>query len=313
MNRNRLWLLILGLLIAILALTACSGGKKPVIKLVENPWEAAQLNTTIARLLLEEEMAFPVEIVPIDSVEQWAVLANGEAHVSLEVWPSGHTERAQDYIEKQKSIEHGGPLGPVGRIGWYIPQYLHHEHPELATWEGLQAPENVALLATADTGDKGQFIGGNPDWVSIHEDIIKNLDLDFEVVYAGSEEAEIAILNEAFSKQEAILFYFWTPHWAFVPYDLVRVELPPYSDECYAKASTGGVDCDYPEDPLYKIFWSGFKDYAPEAYQFLKNFNYTSLDQITMLAMMELDEKSVEETARTWIEDNESVWRTWIP
>ena len=291
--------------------------RESVIKLVENPWEAAQLNTTIARILLEEELGLPVEVVLFDSVAQWESIANGEAHVSLEVWPSGHIERAHEYIgdslTEQKRIEHGGPLGPMGRIGWYIPAYLHRAHPELATWEGLQDPANVALFTTVETGNKGRFLSGDPAWVTIHEDIIKNLDLDFEVVYAGSETAEIAILEEAFDKQEAILYYFWTPHWAFVPYDMVRVTLPPYSEECYAKADTGGTDCDYPEEPLYKIFWSGFSDYAPRAYQFLKNFNYSNLDQIMMMAMMKLENKSIEEAARLWIAENESVWREWIP
>lgn len=56
--------------------------------------------------------------------------------------------------------------------------------------------------------------------------------MDFEVVYAGSEQAQLAALDSAYSREEPFLFYFWTPHSAFAKYDLVNVALPEYSDEC---------------------------------------------------------------------------------
>ena len=46
-------------------------------------------------------------------------------------------KRQAEYIEKQKVVEDGGPIGVVGRIGWYMPTYMVTAHPELATWEGL--------------------------------------------------------------------------------------------------------------------------------------------------------------------------------
>lgn len=319
--RSSKWLFLA--LAAILVTTACvaptppqqeeAAAPKPVIKLAENPWSASRINVAVAKIILEEEMGFPVEVVTLDENAQWAALANGDIHASQEVWPSGHAENIQQYIEEQGVVEDAGPLGVVGKIGWYIPSYLLDEHPELATWEGFTDPENAALFSTAETGDKGQFLAGDPSWVQYDADIIKNLGMNLEVVVAGSEEAVLAALDSAASRQEPILFYFWTPHSIHAKYDLTEVELPEYSDECYAKAETGGIDCDYPADVLFKIFWSGFKDYAPEAYQFLKNFNYTNEDQIEMIADVELEDKTVEEAARAWLEKNEDEWKTWIP
>jgi glycine betaine/proline transport system substrate-binding protein len=286
---------------------------QPVILLAENPWSASALNVAVARILLEEQLGYQVEVVTIGESAQWPAIAAGELHASLEVWPSGHAENVAEYIDNQGLVENGGPLGPVGKIGWYIPTYMLEEHPELATWEGFTTPEAAALFATAETGDKGQFLTGDPSWTQYEDDIIANLGLDFQIVAAGSEEAILAALDAAYSRQEPLLFYFWTPHSIHAKYDLTEVKLPPYSEECYAKAESGGIDCDYPPDELFKIFWVGLADAAPEAYTLLKKMNYTTEDQISMIAAVELDGMSVEDAARQWLDANEAAWSAWLP
>lgn len=307
------WVVCVALLVAACAARPTAAPSKPLIKLAVNPWVAAELNAAVAQIILQDSLGFPVELVPIDEYQQWESLAKGQVHASLEVWPSGHAEDVKTYIETQHSVEHGGELGPVGKMGWYIPSYLLRKYPELASWEGFKDPQNVALFSSPETGNKGRFLAGDPSWVQYDEDIIRNLGLDFQVVRLGSEEALIAALDAAYGKQEPILLYFWTPHWAYILYDLTPVTLPAYSGECYAKAEQGGIDCDYPAEPLFKVFWPGLKEYAPEAYTVLKNMNYTNRDQIAMMAMVQIDKKSSAQAARAWIEQNEPVWKAWLP
>jgi glycine betaine/proline transport system substrate-binding protein len=332
MNRQRKFILglLVGLLITVLAACAAplapqsagpatdasppaqTSDSKPVIKLAENPWSASQLNVAVAKILLEEKLGYQVEVVSIDENAQWPALASGDLHASLEVWPSGHAENVAEYIDKQQLVENGGSLGVVGKIGWYIPTYLLTDHPELATWEGFTTPESAALFATAETGDQGQFLAGDPSWVQYDADIMKNLGIPFQIVNAGSEEAILAALDSANSRQEPIIFYFWTPHSVHAKYDLTEVKLPDYSDECYAKAAEGGVACDYPADNLFKVFWAGLKDAAPDAYSLLQKMNYSTADQISMIAAVELDGKSVDDAARAWIDANETTWSVWL-
>jgi len=292
---------------------AASSGEKITVKLAENPWSGSQVNVAVAKILLEKEMGYTVELVTIDENAQWPALASGDLTASLEVWPSGHAENVAQYIDDQGVVENAGLLGPVGVIGWFMPAYMLDKDPDLATWEGFTKPETAALFSTAETGDKGQFLAGDPSWVQYDADIIKNLGMNIEVVTAGSEEAILAALDSAYSREEPIVFYFWTPHSVHAQYDLVQVELPAYSDECYAKIDAGGVDCGYPPDNLFKIVGSSLKDEAPDVYQFLKNFNYSTQDQIQMIAAVELDGKSAEEAAQAWIDGNEDKWKAWIP
>ncbi len=290
-----------------------SSADKPIIKLAENPWSGSQVNVAVAKILIEEQLGYPVEIVTIDENAQWPALASGDLDASLEVWPSGHAENVAQYIQDENVVENVGLLGPVGEIGWFMPAYVTEQTPELATWEGFTNPDNAQRFATAETGDKGQFLAGDPSWVQYDEDIINNLGMEMQVVTAGSEEAILAALDSAYSREEPIVFYFWTPHSVHAQYDLVQVELPGYSDECYAEAESGGVDCAYPSDELFKIVSADLKDKAPDVYTFLRNFNYSTEDQIEMIAAVELDEKSPEEAARAWIEGNKDTWQAWLP
>lgn len=156
-------------------------GEKISIILAENPWPGSQVNVAVAKILLEEKMDFPVEIIAIDENAQWSALATGDLHASLEVWPSRHADNVAQYIDDQQVVENAGLLGPAG------------------------------------------------------------------------------------------------------------------------------------EDELFKVVASSLKDDAPEAYEFLKNFHYSTEDQSALIAAVEADGKSVEEAAQAWIDENETIWQDWLP
>ena len=169
------WPLLTALTALALLVTACGGAaqNKIPIKLAENPWAGSSINVNVAKIILQKELGYEVEIVTIDENGQWPAIATGDISASLEVWPSGHAENIAQYIDDQKVVENAGELGVVGKIGWYVPTYVVEERPELATWEGFKDPANAALFATAETGELGQFLAGDPSYVQYDADIIK--------------------------------------------------------------------------------------------------------------------------------------------
>ncbi|MDH3296558.1 MAG: hypothetical protein OER95_19730, partial [Acidimicrobiia bacterium] len=272
---------------------------KPTISFVVNPWTASALNVEVARQLIESELGYPTEAVTIDENEaMFTGLADGTVDAVLEIWPSGITESEQAFFD-DGTVENFGELGAVGAIGWFVPSYVIDEHPELATWEGYTTPEAAALFATAETGDNGRFLGTDPSYSQYDEQIITNLSLPFEVQWSGSEPATVAELDARVAASEPVLMYWWTPTAAVSKYDLVKVELPPYTDECGASAAAGdgGVDCDYPEDVIIKAVSPALADKAPEVYEFLKAFTITNDDQLSMLPAVEIDGEDPEDVA----------------
>lgn len=311
---NKKFVFSLVLTAVLIAMSACGGGgsadSNPTITLVENPWPASELNVAVAELIIENELGNAVEIVALDENAQWDAIASGDVDASLEVWPSGHGERIEEYINELGTVEDGGPLGPSGEIGWYVPNYVVEQNPELASWQGYQDASVGSMFASAETGENGRFLGADPSWVQYDETIISNLGLPFQVVWTGSEDALLAEVSSAYSRQEPVLFYFYEPHAIFSQFDLTQVELPEYSDDCYADETA--IACAYPADQLMKIFNAELEEKDPEVYEFLQNFNYSSDAQIEMLAMLDAG-MSVEEAAQAWVDANEDVWRDWLP
>jgi len=278
-----------------------------------NPWTGSAVNANIAKILLEQQLGYTVNLVDIDEFAQFPALSTGELDATLEVWPSGHAEDYATYIEGDGSIVDGGELGVVGKIGWYVPTYVVDEHPEVATVEGLN--DNASLFATAETGDKGQMLDGDPSFVSFDQEIVENLGLDFEVVVAGSEAALLSELETAYQNEEPLLFYWYTPHWGNQKYDLTEVALPEVTEECTAAASTktgDGYACDYPPDVLYKAFNADLGSRAPEAFAFLSAMSYENAAQEEVAFAVDVDGETPEEAAQTWVDANQDTWQPWV-
>jgi glycine betaine/proline transport system substrate-binding protein len=125
----------------------------------------------------------------------------------------------------------------------------------------------------------------------------------------------VAELQARVAAEEPILMYWWTPTAAVAAYDLQMVELPEYTEECGASAAAGdgGVDCDYPEDVLYKAASAMLEEKDPAVFSFLQNFTITNEDQLGMLPAVEIDGEDPAEVAAQWVADNEDVWSAWLP
>lgn len=308
--------LLLALTALALMAAACGGDAgSEEITLIVNPWTASRLNAEVAKNIIESELGNPVEIVEVNENDaMFTGMADGTLDAVLEIWPSGVTDAETAYFD-EGSVVDIGELGAVGKIGWFVPSYVIDEHPELATWEGFADPELAALFATAETGDMGRFLGTDPSYAQYDEQIIANLGLPLEVVFSGSEPATVAEVDARFAANEPIVLYWWTPTAAVAKYDLVNVELPPYTEECGASAAAGdgGVDCDYPEDVLFKAASGMLEEKAPDVFTFLENFTITTDDQLEMLPAVEIDGEDPAAVAAEWVSNHEDTWRAWLP
>jgi glycine betaine/proline transport system substrate-binding protein len=281
------------------------------IKLAVNAWVGAEANANVAANLLRDKLGYTVELVKIDEFEQFPALASGDLDATLEVWPSVHPKEYKNYIQADAGVIDSGPLGVVGQIGWFIPTYMVEQKPELATWEGLKG--NESMFATSETGSSGQLVDADPAFGSYDQQIADNLGLNFKVIYAGSEAAELTALDASYSKQKPFLFYFWTPHWAQAKYDLTMVQLPAISPACEDAAANdvSKYACAYPPDPLYKAFSADLETKAPAAFAFLSAMSWTNDDQ-NGVGLAISDGTDGTEAAQTWIDANPDIWQSWV-
>ncbi|MFD8747122.1 ABC transporter substrate-binding protein [Streptomyces sp. NPDC059616] len=281
-------------------------GAKTVTLSVQS-WVGAQANAAVAQYLLKHELGYRVDTVQIDEVPAWDALSQGRVDAILEDW--GHPEQEQRYVADKKTIAPGGELGVTGHIGWFVPKYFADTNPDVTDWKNLD--KYADRLRTAESGGKGQLLDGSPSYVTNDKALVKNLGLDYQVVFSGSEAAQITQIKQFAKEKKPFLTYWYKPQWLFEQVPMTEVKLPAYEEGCDADPEK--VACAYPHTPLRKFLNARFADAGGPAAEFLKNFQWTTGDQ-NEVALMIADQKlSPEQAAERWVTKNESTWRAWLP
>lgn len=270
-------------------------------------WVGAQANVAVAEYLLEHELGYRVDTVQIDEVPAWDALSQGRVDAILEDW--GHPDQEARYVRDKKTIRSGGELGVTGHIGWFVPTYFAKQHPDVTDWRNLDTYADS--FRTAESGGKGQLLDGSPSYVTNDKALVKNLGLDYQVVFSGSEAAQITQIKQFAKEKKPFLTYWYKPQWLFEQVPMTEVRLPAYKEGC--DAEPGKVACAYPHTPLKKYLNARFAGAGGRAATFLKNFSWGTEDQ-NKVALMIADQKmSPQDAAKEWVDANEKKWRAWIP
>ena len=291
-----------------------SGGSGSSITLAVNPWTGSKVNAEVAKVVLESKLGAKVTLKEIDENATWPGLDSGEIDAVLEVWPSGHAKDKATYIDEKKTVVDIGKLGPKAKIGWYTTQATIDKNPKLATWEGFKDTAAAKQFATAETGDKGQFLMGDPSYVSYDEQIITNLQLPLKFVVAGTEAALITAIQGADKDAKPLLLQFWQPHWLHSKVKLTEIKLPAFTDACgkSAEAKDGKYACDYPVDELYKAASAKLKAKDAKVFAALSKLQLTTDQQNEIAAMVDGDGKDSAAAAKAWVDAHADVVKAWL-
>ena len=301
-----------GLTIALAAPSAAvAQDSAGTVRLAVNPWVGYESDYAVVSHLLGE-LGYTVQRVDLDEFISWQALETGEVDAILEVW--GHDAERAEYIDEKGVAQDVGPMGVTGIIGWFVPGWMVEDYPDITDWQSLNG--HADLFRTSESDDKGQFLAGDPSYVSNDTALIANLDLDFMQVFTGSEEGLITAFQQATNQRTPLLGYFYDPQWAWsqsplLEEPLVRVNLPPYEAGC--DADPAAVACDYPEYPLYKVVSTTFAQKGGPAYELIKNFSWSNLDQNTVSSYISNEGMTAEEAGARWVEENPDKVAAWMP
>ncbi len=310
--------LLAGVLALGLTMTACSGGSSAqeatptaassggTVRLAINAWVGFEANAYVLKYLLEHELGYKVQTLEKNGPDSWKGFANDTVDVLMENW--AHAELKKEYIDEKKVAVSAGVTGNRGVIGWYVPEWMAVKYPDITDWRNLTKYQS--LFRTAKTGELGQFLGSDPTFLTNDAALIKNLNLPYKVVYAGSEAAVISQVKKATAEKKPLLLYFYEPQYLFYELKLVKINLPPYAIGCDADAKK--VACDYPPYLLDKIVSKKFATTGGKAYDLVKNFVWTNDDQNSVAYDIAVNKMSPQAAAQKWVEANKIVWQAWI-
>jgi glycine betaine/proline transport system substrate-binding protein len=285
---------------------ATEGETCGTLDIAVNNWVGYEADAFVVGQVAKERLGCLVNYVYIDEQISWQGFASGQVDVVLENW--GHPELLDLYVEELGVAEDAGWIGIDGVIGWWVPPWLAEEHPDITDWKNLN--KYADLFQTSESGGKGQLLDGDPGFVTNDEALVKNLDLNFEVVFAGSEAALIQAFRTGEQQKRPVIGYFYSPQWFLAEVPLVKVDLPEYTEGC--DADPAKVDCDYPVYKLNKIVAKQFADQNGPAYRLIKRWQWTADDQNLVAKYITADGMRPEDAAQKWIDDNQDKVEAWL-
>ena len=285
-----------------------TGGKGDCgdLRIAINPWTGYVSNAHLIGYVAKTELGCNVTYPEVKEEVAWQGMASGSIDTVVENW--GHADLVEKYITKQKTVVDAGPTGGKGIIGWYVPPWMVEKYPDITDWKNLN--KYAAQFKTSESGDKGQLLDGDPSFVTNDEALVKNLNLNYQVVYAGSEAALIQAFRQAEANKTPLLGYFYSPQWFLSEVPLVKVKLPPYTEGCDADPAT--VACDYPTYDLDKIVATRFVESGSPAVALTKAFNWTNEDQNVVAKYISEDGMDPEAAAEKWVNENAAKADAWL-
>ena len=305
--------------VAVLALGGCAGaaptvkaapGVEPTacgqVSMAVNPWVGYEADAAVMSYLMRQQLHCSVKRAEAAELDSWKQLAGGKVDVILENW--GHDEEKKKYIDTDKVAVEAGLTGNKGVIGWYVPPWMAKTYPDIVRWKNLNKYSD--LFVTARSQGKGQILDGDPTYVTNDKALVRNLNLHYTVVYAGSEDALIKAFRKAEKNKKPLLGYFYSPQWLLSEIDLVHVALPAYTPGC--DTDVKAVRCDYQPYDLDKIMNRRFAYSGSPAANLVRNFEWTNADQNQVARDITERKLTPDQAAKKWLDAHPATWKKWL-
>ncbi len=245
-------------------------------------WDSEIASTHVVAAVLEDRLGHEVSLTSVDAGPMWMGVARGDFDAVVAAWlPNTH----EAYLEQTKDrVVNLGPNLEGARIGWVVPGYV-----DVNSIEELN--EHVDRFG-------GQITGIDPGagLMAASERAIDDYGLDYQLL-SGSDAAMTAALRRAIERDEWIIITGWTPHWKFAAFDLKYLEDPlqSFGDE----------------EHIATIVSTRLKGKAPDVYEFLDSFYWTSEEMGEVMMYIE-EGMDPFEAARLWISENPGRVESWL-
>ena len=305
-------LALIASMMLIMAALACEEEKEPIVFSDLN-WTSAQFQNRVAQYLVEEGYGYTTDVVFGATLPLLQGLRNGDTQVTMEIWLPNQEEAWTEAVANGEVVEIGESLGEDWQSAFVIPAYLQEQYPDLDNIEDLKDEQYKALFATSETGGKARLVSCVIGWAceEVNAQQIESYGLSehVHILNPGDGAAANADLYGAYEKREPWLGYQWGTNDPTVELGLVRLEEPPYSEECWATTKA----CGYGPANIVIAVRQDLIDRAPEVVDMLRAWDM-NIERYLEVGVWRFENKgaSINDTALWWLNNNSSVWRGWV-
>ena len=288
-------------------------GPKEEIIFGDLNWPSALLQNRIAQFIVEKGYGYPTDVKFGSTLPLFQGLKNGDTHVTMEIWLPNQDEAWNEAREEGAVLSVGKSLGNDWQSAFVIPAYLQEQYPDLDSVEDLKDPQYKDLFKTAETGDKARLVSCIIGWAceTVNAAQVEGYGLSdhVEIINPGDGAALNADLYGAYERQEPWLGYQWGTNDPALKLDLVRLEEPAYSDQCWFTTKA----CAYEDATILIAVNPDLPGRAPEIINMLRNWDFNiNIYKAVVRWQGENPDAGVNATAIWWLNNNADIWGGWV-
>ena len=293
------------------------------VTIADMNWNSATLIAHVDQFILEHGYGCDAELVPGDTMPtSTSMIEKGEPDIASELWINQMQAALEKGVEEKRLRLAGQSLSEGGEEGFWVPEYMVKEYPELATIKGVR--KHADLFKHPENPDMSAFYGCPAGWACqisaanlFHA--MKMEDDNFELIDPGSGAGLAASIAKAYERQAPWFGYYWAPTAILGKYKMVKVDFGTGVDLDEYRNCTVQEDCVnpkvtmYPSAPVYTVTSESFAKKAPEAYEYLSARSFTNAQLNELLAWMEQNQADGEIVLEHFLSKYENIWGDWLP
>jgi len=276
-------------------------------------WSSVVLQNRIAQYIVEIGYGYPTEARFGTMVPMFQGLKNGDTHVTMEIWLPNQEEVWNSARDDGEVLSIGQSLGKDWQSAFVIPRYLQEQYPELDSVEDLKEQKYKDLFKTPETGDKARLVSCIVSWACERVNAAQILGYglsDHVEIFNPGDGAELnRIVYEAYEKQEPWLGYQWGTNEPALNLDLVRLEEPPYSDECWFTTKA----CAYEDATILIGVNYDLPGRAPDVVEMLRKWDFNiEIYKVAAQWQESNPDVGVNAAAVWWLNNHIDLWSQWV-
>jgi glycine betaine/proline transport system substrate-binding protein len=285
--------------------SASGGGDGITVQAAQFSWTAAGLTNSILSEIAADRPELGVatlQTTQLDPAAAWAGAQRGDIDLLTEVALPNQQELADGAAEQVEIVSE--TYGDAAQ-GWFVPAYAVEPGGPL---EGLTSVTQLNDYAE-QLGNK--FYDADPGYITTEQNAkrLAGYGITLEHV-VSSEAAELAQLENSYSREEPIVLYLYHPHAVFAQYDMVQLEEPtPYTEGCL---TTGDGACAMPSYSANIAASTELQEQAPEFADLLVDLRISVEEMEEMQKQVDVDGEDVTEVARQWVDGHADQIDEWV-
>lgn len=286
-------------------------------------WQSAEALASLDQFILNKGYGCDAEIIVGDTVPALtSLIEKGKPEVVPEGWPGLMPGIFDTAMDSGKVVKLGHALVDGGIQGWYVPQFILDEHPDIKTvQDALKHPE---LFPAPEDSSKGAIYTGPQGWGGniITTQLAKGFgaaDKGFVLVDPGSSAGHDASIAKAYENHIGWLGYFWAPNALLGKYHLTKLDFGVPLDEAEWKRCTSVADCPdpkangWPTDEVFTLASKAFVDKTdPAVIEYLSKRNWSNETVNALMNWMTENQATGEDAARHFLTENPDLWQAWV-